>query len=343
MAPTKIPFYKPNVFPVVLQKNVSVYGQLLGDSDVDKIEDQQNTTNRISKKIIDRIIKAGTRITLPDRADFRVDPEDGEKWLIRDAAEKSMIDVYEFKGDLEYELLYRAQVYEEGRQALGITNSLQGREDDTAQSGVAKQFAAAQSAGRLESKRVMKNAAYARLFELIFKFRLAYADEPRPVVSRDDKGNAKYDAFDRYDFLEQDAAGEWYWNDQFLFSCDASAPLANNRSAMWQEITAHLQAGAYGDPAQIDTLILYWTKMELLHYPGAGETKKYLEEKQERQQAAMAAQTQAAALAGNTPGTGAQATGGAQQKAAQMAEQDVLRAVDEQARQDAAAAAQTQR
>ena len=50
MRPTRIPFYRPDVFPVVLQKSVSVYGQLLGNSDVDVIEDQQNTTNRMEKE-----------------------------------------------------------------------------------------------------------------------------------------------------------------------------------------------------------------------------------------------------------------------------------------------------
>ena len=30
MAPTRIPFYKPNVYPIVLQKNISVYGQFFG-------------------------------------------------------------------------------------------------------------------------------------------------------------------------------------------------------------------------------------------------------------------------------------------------------------------------
>ena len=40
--PTKVPFYKPDIFPVILQKNVSVYGRFLGDSDIDKIADQQN-------------------------------------------------------------------------------------------------------------------------------------------------------------------------------------------------------------------------------------------------------------------------------------------------------------
>ena len=80
--PTKLPYYKPDVFPVFLQRNVSLFGRLLGDSDVDKIEDQQNTVNRLETKIIDRLVKAGTRITLPDRADLRVDPEDGERWYV---------------------------------------------------------------------------------------------------------------------------------------------------------------------------------------------------------------------------------------------------------------------
>ena len=61
--PTKVPFYKPDIFPVILQKNVSVYGRFLGDSDIDKIADQQNTTNRIESKIIDKLLKSGSYIT----------------------------------------------------------------------------------------------------------------------------------------------------------------------------------------------------------------------------------------------------------------------------------------
>ena len=47
----------------------------------------------------------------------------------------------------------------------------------------------------------------------------------------------------------------------------------------------NLQTGAFGDPAATETLILFWSKMEMLHYPGAAETKKYLEERQQREQA----------------------------------------------------------
>lgn len=181
-------------------------------------------------------------------------------------------------------MVYLSQVYEEARQAIGITDSYQGRKDTTATSGTAKEFSAAQAAGRLESKRVLKDAAYAQLFEAMFKFKLAYADEPRPVVSYDNHGRAEYRQFNRYDFLDRDEAGNWVWNDRFLFSCDTSAPLASNREAMWQETRMNLQTGAFGDPANLQTLILFWTKMEMLHYPGAGETKSYLEEELQRQQ-----------------------------------------------------------
>ena len=45
----------------------------------------------------------------------------------------------------------------------------------------------------------------------------------------------------------------------------------------------NLQQGAFGDPAALDTLILFWGKMAELHYPCAEETKRYLQEKQERE------------------------------------------------------------
>ena len=285
--PARIPFYKPDIYPVILQKNVSVYGRFLGDSDIDKIADQQNTTNRIEAKIIDKLCKSGSYITLPDEASIRADAEDMKIIRPGNAATKAMIDVYNMEASVEQDMVYLGQVYEEARQLIGITDSFQGRADRTATSGKAKEFAAAQSAGRLESKRVIKDAAYAALFEAMFKFKLAYTDEPRPVVSSDIHGNTTYESFNRYDFLEQDAAGEWYWNDQFLFSCDNSAPLASNREAMWQETRMNLQTGAFGDPAQMQTLILFWTKMEMLHYPGAGETRAYLEEELKRQQMAQ--------------------------------------------------------
>lgn len=304
LRPTLIPFYKPSQMPVVLQRNVSVYGQLLGNSDADAIRDQQNTVNRLEQKIIDRLVKAGTRITMPPVANLRVDTEDNEIWHLENIQDVQYIKALNFSGNIESELAYLAMTYEESRQILGITNSFQGREDRTATSGVAKEFQAAQSAGRLESKRVMKAAAYAQLFELMFKFMLAYSDEPRPVTYKDHRGDTVYEEFNRYDFLEQDADGRYYWNDQFLFSVDSTQALEANRTAMWQETRMNLQTGAFGNPREIDTLILFWGKMEELHYPGAGTTKKFLEEKREREQenAALMAAVQGAGQQTSQPG-----------------------------------------
>lgn len=331
MEPTKIPFYKPDIYPVILQKNVSVYGQFLGASDIDSVEDQQNTSNQLSAKILDKIKKSGSYITLPNTASVEYNTEDMKVIRLRNAGDVAMIGVHDLEGNIEQDLAYLGQVYEEARQNIGITDSFQGRKDTTATSGKAKEFSAAQSAGRLESKRVNKNATYAQLYEAIFKFRLAYADEPRPVISTDIHGNAQYDEFNRYDFLEQDDAGEWYWNDQFLFSCDTTAPLASNREGMWQETRANLESGAFGDPTQLKTLILFWGKMEMLHYPGAGETRKYLEEELQAQQLA---QQQAQQQAQQMQQMQMQAQAQAQQAAQQQAGME--QAVIQQAQADAA-------
>lgn len=90
----------------------------------------------------------------------------------------------------------------------------------------------------------------------------------------------------------------------------------------------NLQSGAFGDPQQLKTLILFWTKMELLHYPGAGETRTYLEEELRTQE--MQAQMQAAQQQMQMRGQ-QQAQGGGEEAAA----------VIERARRDAQAAAQS--
>ena len=62
---------------------------------------------------------------------------------------------------------------------------------------------------------------------------LAYADEERPVTSTNFANKRTYKSFNRYDFLKEDAAGEWYWEDSFLFSVDSASPLAANRGGFF--------------------------------------------------------------------------------------------------------------
>lgn len=291
MQPTRIPVFRPNCYPVALRKNVSAFGQLLGSSDADAIADQQNTINRMTVKAIDKLCKAGDIVITPDETDIRVDSKDHRHYYVREPSKMNLFGVKSLSGDITGELTYIQQAYTEAQQRLGITDSFLGRKDTTATSGTAKQFAAQQSAGRLESKRVMKEGFYEKLFRRIFENCLAYAREKRPLIYRNERGEKEYAEFDRYIFLEQDAAGEWYWNTDFLFSCDSSTPLAKNREQLWAETTSFFQAGAFGDPTQIDTLIAFWRKMERLHYPGAADTKAQMEQqKAELEQAALAQQ-----------------------------------------------------
>ena len=283
--PTKIPYYRPDIYPVILQKNVSLHGSFLGSSDIDQIAWQQNTTNRLSTKVLDKLLTAGSYMSLPTDATIRRGTDEMKQILLDKPADKDLIGVYDMEANIQQDVAMLDHVYEEAKQIIGVTDSFLGRKDTTATSGTAKQFAAAQSAGRLESKRVMKQKAYAELFEAIFKFKLAYADEPRPIVTNDSHGDKSYEEFNRYDFLEQDETGEWYWNDQFLFSCDTAAPLASNREAMWQENLNLLQIGAFGNPAELQTLISFWSKQAMLHYPGAEETKADLQAQLKQQQA----------------------------------------------------------
>lgn len=296
-APARVPVYKPDIFPVILIKNVSKNRSFLGGSDIDLIRDQQNTINRIEQKIIDKLIKSGSLLSLPDNA--AVTQDENEMTVIRlgSFADKEMIEVFNLQADISADMAYMSQVYEEARQTIGITDSFQGRPDRTATSGKAKEFSASQSAGRFASKKTMKQSGFSTLFEVMFKFALAYSDEPKAVLSKNEKGESEYKVFNKWDFLELDSAGEYWWNDQFTFSCEPTTPLASDREAMWQETRMNFSTGTFGNPQDLSTLVLFWSKMEELHYPGAGSLKKHLEEMAQKQEAERTALLQQQAIA----------------------------------------------
>ena len=305
MAPTRIPYYKPDVYPIVVRKNVSKFGRFMGGSDIDAIADQQNTMNQLSTKIKAKVLGGGSFTTLPETGAQFVTDEDNRVVRVDSPAKMQMIHTFNTQVDIQMDLALRAQIYEEARQTIGITDSMQGRKDPTATSAVAKEFSAQQAAGRLESKRVMKRAMYQDLFEVIFKFFLAYCEEPRWLHKADENGRTEYLVFDRHDFLYQDEAGEWKYNTDFLFSCDSAAPLATDRQALWKEARMNFQQGAMGPVNEITTLLRFWTQMEKLHYPMASDMRSSFEEEMARQQEAAQQQQAAAAAMQGGADTGA--------------------------------------
>ena len=286
-----IPYYKPDVYPVVLRRNVSCFGSLMGVSDVEMIRDQQMALNKLTSEVDIKLLAGGSYVVLPKGVQVKRTDEQFKVYEITSPEQKAMLDVITLQPNISQDMSYMQYTYQAMREQIGITDSFQGRADRTATSGTAKEFSAAQAAGRLESKRVMKNAAYADLFEVMFKFLLAYSDEPRPMTYKDTDGTQSYGVFDKMAFLKFDEAGEPYWDDEFLFSVDQTAPLAGNREALWQEARGNLEKGCFGNPQDYQTLVMFWTIMEGLHYPLATEIKqqmqKRLEEQQMMQQQAM--------------------------------------------------------
>ncbi len=278
--PVRIPIYRMSEYPLVERKNISVYGSFLGESDVDKMATQQNILNRLSAKMLKKSLGGGTVLSLPDDADITAeDTEGGELRIVRprDAAAASLIRTFTLEGDISQDLALYAEAYEEARQQIGVTDSMQGRRDTTATSGVAKQFTAAQSEGRFESKRVMKKAAWSRIYELIFKLNLAFSDGARPLPVKGEGGQVRWSEFDRMRFVERREDGSLAFNDRFIFSCDDDAPLSRNRAAMWREAAENLARGAYGDPSSNEALLLYWSVLESYHYPSAGMARETIE------------------------------------------------------------------
>lgn len=299
---TKIPYYKPNVLPIVLRKNVSRYGKLLGCSDVDVIRDQQDAVSKFGSKVTEKILMGGSYLCLPKGLD--VETSDKEYKIIRvDQSNAGLVGVKTTQADISQDLTMLNQNYQYAQSALGITDAYQGKYDASARSGSAKQFSINQAAGRLESKRVMKNTAYAELYEMMFKFALAYSDTPMPISGERTDGTTEYKEFDRYMFLKKDSSGQYYWNDEFKFDVDPTSTIMTNREAMWQQIDMKLQSGAFGMVGDLQTSLLYWTLLEKNGYPNAKTVKDSIEARiLEQQEVAQNAMPEMQAGNGNIEG-----------------------------------------
>lgn len=293
----KIPYYKPNVFPVILRRNVSEEDKFLGASDVAVIIDQQDTIKKLGTKINEKLLKGGSYVTLPQGVD--VEKTDKELKIIRidNAAQKGLIDVITLQPNIQNDENYLEVNYQWAKSSLGITDSYQGKYDASALSGTAKQYSINQAAGRLESKRQQKNHAYSELYEIMFKFWLAYADDDTEIISEDGSGNPAHDELNRYDFLKLDKNGEFYWDDEFIFETDPTSTLMANREAMWNQTDLKLQSQAFGPLGDLQTLRTYWTFMKASGYPNAGMALDIVEqrliEQQQREEEMKAMEMQA--------------------------------------------------
>lgn len=291
----EVPYYKPNVYPVVLRRNISAQDQLLGQSDVHPIIDQQDAVMKLGTKINEKLLKGGSYVTLPKGID--VEKTDKELKIIRieNAAQKALIDVITLQPNTTADVSMLETNYQWAKSSLGITDSYQGKYDASARTGTAKQYAINQAAGRLESKRTLKNSAYALLYEIMFKFWLAYADVDEEITTVGPNGQPDHERLNRHEFLKMDKNGNLYWDDEFIFETDPTSTLMANREAMWQQTDLKLQSQAFGPLGDLETLRTYWTFMKASGYPNAGAALDIVEQRiaQQQEQAQMEAQLMA--------------------------------------------------
>ena len=288
----RIPYYRPECFPIVIQRNITKYGKLLGESEVEKIIDQQNIMSRMMMKIQDKLISGGTMVVAPPNTDFEKSSDDVRMVVTANPNDAQHVRAIDMGFNISQDIAFMQHMYTGAKNVTGVTDSYLGRPDSTAQSGRAKEAQAMQTAGRLESRRVMARAAWGRIFEIIFKLCLAYADEPIDVRNRAAGADEHFRKFNRFDFLEEDGAGGYRWNDRFLFSVDTDSAPANNRQMLWNNTNAAFQGGAFGNPVEPETWVMYWTHMQFLHYPNADRMLEMAKERVERMQMMQASQQQ---------------------------------------------------
>lgn len=262
---TEIPYYSPTRYPVVIRKNVPRSFDFAGQSDVDVIRDQQDSIKKIGTKMEEKVIKSGSILLVPEDLTVGI-TSDTYQVVKGNAQQLQLIQTRDLKAPINEDMQYIEQQRTVAQQMLGITNSFQGLQDISAQSGRAKQVQVQQAAGRLQSKVANKVAAYKELFELMFDFKLAFYDELRPYISKDANGAVQYGEFDKYSFLVRDAAGELYYNTDFVFSADSGDGLPKDPMFMYEQANIQLNQG-------IINKVQYWTILESLNYPNAASFK----------------------------------------------------------------------
>ena len=280
----KIPYYKPNVYPLILRKNITAQNRLLGESDVKVIIDQQDTIKKLGTQMNEKLLMGGSLVILPRNLEIQKDGEQFNIVRIDNAGDKSLIDVVNLQPNVQYDSQYLETNYSWAKSALGITDSFQGKYDASARSGTAKQYSINQAAGRLDSKRTLKNEAYAKLYEIMFKFWLAFSDSPSEITSVDKDGQPEHDQLDRKDFLRMDSSGNFYWDDEFIFETDPTSTLMQNREAMWNQTDLKLQSGAFGPVGDLETAKAYWTIMKANGYPNSTVVLNLIEDRLAQQQ-----------------------------------------------------------
>ena len=275
----RIPYYIPKSFPIVIRRNTIGDMILLGGSDCEKIRSQQQAINKVESRILQKLLRAGVTPIMPEGTAITLSNAIFGQ-IIKTRPGES-IDSYgkiDTTPDISQDIEEADRLYDQAKRVLGISDALQGLDATTSESGYARQLKISRAQGRLESKKRMKYLAYCRIYELIFKHYLAFADEPRRFAWRDTLGRMHFTEFNRYDFIECDKEGNYYYDDSYLFTVDINADAEYQSETLWEINLQNLEKGTLGDKNSPMALLRYWQLQDKAHFPYARENVEYFQD-----------------------------------------------------------------
>ena len=276
---TKIPHYLVRQLPFVPKRTIKVARDMYGISEVQLSLEAQDSINKLLNKAEAKSSKSKAYVT--KLKDTYVNDTDEEiTWIeIESAQEGQAIQVKQIMADIMGELTMVQVLYGNAKSTQGVTDTDQGKPDPTAISGKAKEAQLTVSAQRQSASKTQRNTAYAGVYELIFKYLLAYSDEERSFVSLMPDGSYREEVWSKYMFLAKNKTNELYYRDDFAWSIDSVAYITKDREMMWQMIDRDFLNGTTGseiDPQR--ALLLYWHMKDQQGYPTAKFAIKFLEE-----------------------------------------------------------------
>ena len=267
---TVVQRFKPTRYPISIRINTPNQYKFGGQSDLAVIYDQLVSLSKIISKIEEKIVRSGAIISVPEESNFSLTSEVYQV-IKMSAADSMLLKVENLQADIQQDILYAREMYEILKSTLGITDSFQGKNEVSAESGKAKQLKIQQSAGRLGSKLFNKYNFYGNLFRIMFEFDLCFTGEIRPFVMKDSNGSDAWTYFDRHEFLVQDETGEWYYNTDFIVSADSGGGFESDKLNLLAQTKEQYQM-------QLIDKRQYWQQLRDLGYTNAKKMLDQLDE-----------------------------------------------------------------
>ena len=86
-----------------------------------------------------------------------------------------------------------------------------------------------------------------------------------------------YSEFNRFDFIERDKSGGYYYDDSYLFSVETQPQTEYQSESLWEINLTNLERGTLGDKTSYKTLLRYWQLQDKANFPNARENVEYFQ------------------------------------------------------------------